>query len=223
MKNLNRIACIICCFTLTVSICRIQASETDVREQFEKKYHAWKVWVTDHPYSSTHTSNSEFAAIVKLGLPILPLLVEKIENSQSDFHLQAAIFRITKKRFERSQWPKGDYGGGQTAAELYVQWWNEGRKHTANEFATKYAARKEAIKQGETEKADRLLKEITWLGIDALPQIIEKIEAGDKSLIPIVSKLTDGAVEVKSSKSDCLDWLENNKDKWVMPPIEDGD
>ncbi len=195
----------------------IHASNEKIRDQFENTYGAWRVWLEDHRYSSDLTNNPEFNAIETLGPSILPLLVEKIENSPSDFHLWVAICRITKKHFD------GTLGDSHKAARMYVHWWKNDRNKMPKQFAEKYATRTKALKEGKNEEADRLLKEITWFGLDALPLIIEKIKSGDESLIPIVSKLTDGAVDARSSKSDCLDWLENNKDKWLLPPVEDSD
>jgi hypothetical protein len=73
---------------------QIAAVPPDIRGEFARRYQAWrKTW--DSPAiavlsdSASVRHSDEFAALVALGAPILPLLIEKIARPEDFFALQA--------------------------------------------------------------------------------------------------------------------------------------
>lgn len=77
---------------------------------------------------------TQFYAMVEFTTPAVPLLIDKIEKNPEDFHLMNAVRCITKKRFERSDWPPGKIGDSITAAKMFIQWWKDGRFRTGERF-----------------------------------------------------------------------------------------
>ncbi|MBN2328915.1 MAG: hypothetical protein JXR73_17380 [Candidatus Omnitrophica bacterium] len=68
------------------------------------------------------------------------------------------------------------------------------------------------------------------LGIPALPYAIEKTQEGDEDLIEAVNYWTDDALKDSAEKTGvpreqmrqyCLHWWEQNKDDWLLPPVQE--
>ena len=66
-------------------------------------------------------------------------------------------------------------------------------------------------------------KDMTQGGIPTLPYLIEAIEKGDESLIPLVAELTANRGKGKSTglsntatKEETLEWWLKNKDQWTL-------
>jgi hypothetical protein len=192
---------------------------------FQKEYEAYlKASKIDNEESPVRSSSlgprgfKHMHNIAKMGPTVLPDLIEKLENT-GDLGLNFPIILITKKSFLRSEWPQGRYGDSTTEAKLFIEWWSTGRKQTTQYFAERYSKWKKLREQGNEKESEAKeeLENIRALGIAALPMIIEKVEKGDKELIPIVSKLTDSQVEENASIPQCTAWWRDNKQKWFIP------
>ena len=107
-----------------------------MRETFEDRYRQWKAFIagddaislssSDAPY----VSNPQFEAIVELGEPAIPFILEKIRTDDDAHFLVHAIERITGKRFTPRELEEGGrrHGsplGNQGYAALWEEWWRE--------------------------------------------------------------------------------------------------
>ena len=193
------------------------ASGEPVRDTFENRYQVWRAWVTAHPALSTYTTSQEFQAIVELGPSAIPFLVEKIEKNPEDFHLEVAIHRIAKKRFDKTEWPQEKLGDAKTAAAMYVEWWKEGRFKTGEQFAELHGKWK-SLKAAKNDKdAEETYRRIVDLGIPALPYLIEEVDLQPEFALAI-SRLSDGALPPTATVADCRQWWDKNKQKVELPP-----
>lgn len=221
----------------------------DVRAEFESEYLAFRRAPQADPYMAdplTDERRQHLDNIIKLGPPVLPLLMEKLTQRRSTL-LYYPISTITKKRFVADEWPRGKLGDSRGAVDLYLLWWQAGVEMTAARFERLYAEWKK-LKAGRTvlgyyehvyddsskgiwmhrrkeTEAGELLDAIKALGIAALPCMIEKIKEGDYDMLPIIADLTDeasGRVQplaigtVEERAQFCLQWWEKNKDWWTI-------
>jgi len=161
-------------------------------------------------------SGKYIGEIVKLGIPALPYIIEKMEKG--NFFLTLPFYILTKKKFEKSEWP--EHGGSKAAAQMCIQWWKEGRKEIPQRFDNLYTDWNSLKQSGKTAEAEEIYKKIVRLGIIVLPYLVEKISEGDTVLIPAVSKLTNGELKEDTKPEECMDWWNKNKEKWYIP-IED--
>jgi hypothetical protein len=198
---------------------------TGVNKIFQQEYESYlKASKKDYEESPVRSSSlgprglKYMHNIAKMGPKALPNLIEKLEKT-GDLGLNFPIILITKKSFIKSEWPQGRYGDSTTEAKLFIEWWDIGRKQTPKYFAERYSKWKILREQGNEKESEAKaeLENIRALGIAALPMIIEKVKQGDKELIPIVSKLTDGQVEENASIPQCAAWWRDNKQKWLIP------
>ena len=113
------------------------AESMDAR--FEERYAAWKAWIATNKFRSTYTACKEYYDIVALGVSAVPLIMGKIEKNAEDFHLSSAIKIMTRRRFDKTEWPVEKLGDSKTAAKLYVHWWRVGRFQTGTRFYELYA------------------------------------------------------------------------------------
>lgn len=138
-----------------------------------------------------------------------------MEKDPEGFHLGFAVMLISKKHFEKGEWASEALDGAQGAARLQIKWWKKDRFETGEKFNELYDEWK-ALKAEKNENAEKVYKKMVHLGIAALPEIINKIEEGDESLIPIASKLTDGAINLKATSSESVTVWEQNKERWLI-------
>lgn len=191
------------------------ASDEQVREQFEVRYSAWKAWRHENWYLSCFSAGKEFRAITDLGFVAIPLIVEKIENNPEDSPLGRAIGNISKKRFDRSEWPQDRLGDERTAAEMYVQWWKEDRFKTGEQFTVLYDKWKSLKKENKDEEAEQIYQRIVRLGIPVLPYLIDIVEQ-EAAFISAISRLSDGALAQEATASECKKWWEKNKQRYEI-------
>ena len=79
-------------------------------------------------------------------------------------------------------------------------------------------------KPDDKASQDYALRSMIRSGVPTLPYLMDVIEKGDESLIPIVSKLThkercrfgtkDLLIKSTATRSECLTWWGKNKEKW---------
>ena len=96
--------------------------------------------------------------------------------------------------------------------------YKEGKEWTEKQFRDRYDNLKQIKQYRPKEKAaiNSKFQKISKLGIAALPLIIRKIEEGEIDFIPLVSQLTDNQLKKDSTRTECLIWWENNKQKWLI-------
>ncbi len=215
MNHLIRKA-FLCVITIATLMLSSFAMGDTFRELFENRYRAWRTWVGDHPYLSTYTTSPEFQAIVALGPPVVPFLIEKIEQNPEDFHLEVAVHRIAKKRFDKTEWPQGKRGDAKTAAEMYVQWWKVDRFKTGERFAELYGKWKSLKAEKKDKEADKTYQQIVDLGLPVLPYLLDKVEQQTK-FVPAISKLSDGELDPKARVKDIKKWWKKNKQRFELP------
>jgi len=195
----------------------------DLKATFERRYAAWKLAAREpnELLRSSIPAEKEFREIIALGIPALPLIIDQIERGEEgDFFLGAAVLEITRKGFAREECPAGAYGDSHTAAKLYVKWWREGRGETPRLFAERYAAWRKYKELGRNEVMAEEERVLLFLGLDALPLMMEKIAAGDDDLLAIVNKLTKKALGDAPTRKSALAWWAANKPYWTLPPSE---
>jgi hypothetical protein len=216
MKSLIRALRLVCCSLFVCCVARASVSNAELREVFEQKYEAWKAWVKDHRMLSVLAANQPFEDIIALGVPVLPYLVEKIEENPEDFHLEWAVRRISKKRFEKEDWPDGRRGDSISAAKMCVEWWNRGRHDTGEKFHQLYGRWKQLRSQGEREQARETYDMVINLGIAVLPYLVANVE-NEPELTPAILRLTGDQLPPNATPAQCKQWWEKNRSKWELP------
>ena len=95
---------------------------------------------------------------------------------------------------------------------IWVYWWDSGRKLTPEIFKRKYETYQTAKNSGKEDELEKAYIKLQNMGIIILPNLLEKIESGDKELIPIFKYLSNQ----KNLKTveDCKVWWEENKRKY---------
>ncbi len=214
MRVLAVVAACWCCMCSAAGS-RALASDRQVQKAFEERYQAWRAWKEKHFLLSTFTGSPEFDEIVNLGLPALPYVIEKMDNNPEDFHLGQAVRRISKRRFERADWPKGKLAGSRTKARMYLEWWKVGRHKTGERFERLYGEWKRLKSAGKTQEAQLKFKSIVFLGIPVLPHVIDKLEE-EPDLIDAAAQLTDGQVDKRWSPQQAKVWWENHRSAWEI-------
>jgi len=133
-----------------------------------------------------------------------------MEKMKQDPNLKVAVTEITKK------WFTEDERKNNSIENLYISWWNEGYKQIPQQFEKLYGEWNNLKKQNKGKEAKEKFQEIEYLGIPALPSIVDKIEKGDNNLIPLVSYLTNNEIKENATAAECVAWWKANKDKWVL-------
>ncbi len=190
------------------------AQTNQVRDVFEERLQLWRSWRNDHRFWSCCSNTQEYRDIVALGPQIVPLLIEKMETNPEDFLLADFVSVITKKIFERAEWPGGKIGAQRV--RMYVHWWKEDRFRTQErlaELSSKWISLKAEEK---TEEAQEAYHQIVYLGIAALPYLVDMVEH-QPELIPAISKLTGGALSPTATAADCRQWWGKNKQEFELP------
>jgi hypothetical protein len=216
------------------------SNHEEIKSLFEDRYKLWYEYCLSQGHSSLtykYTNNEPFREIVALGIPALPYIIEKTmeesRNSPFLFSIFPAICYITKANLvivfkEKdgelvktiSGFPYVAPKENEDSRAMWMRWWNEGRKEIPQYFEMTYNEWEGAKEEGKDDEAQKKYQQIRKMGIFALPYIMAKISKGDDELIPMVSELTDSAVRTDDKPEDCVEWWQQNKEKWYIP-IED--
>lgn len=197
------------------SVCTCPADNMSIDRIFDRKYSEWKSWISEHSYASTYTACKEYNDIVELGIPAVHLMFGKIEDNEDDFHLSAAIRRITKRRFDKNEWPKGKLGDSRTAARMFVRWWRVDRFQTGKRFRELYDKWK-VLRDENKRNADDVYRQIVNLGIPVLPHLADVVDEHPE-FIAAVSELTDGELPADVTADKCKEWWQQNKSRFELP------
>lgn len=226
-----------------------QNAPEPITAQFTQRFAAWQNWVAGQPGRALLTIGDAYRDLVDLGPSAAPFFAEKMlaaGNPNEAAAMAEALARVTDKRFGREEWPAGKYLDPVIRVRLYVQWWKQGRQQTAADFDRLYA-RWTALKaqgdlvftrevyivtyddeqkalvskrtQQQTELAN-VYDDLTDIGVDILPLIIEKFNTNDYDLLPIFRELTHivpRGQNLDEQIAYCVKWWEANKEEWMIP------
>jgi hypothetical protein len=197
------------------------AEEGSIQQEYNEEYSRIKELASENSIGDKRQEIWEHQYnIVKLGPAVLPYIIESLEK-YNDVYLGDPLLMITWKRFDRSEYENPDaYGSVHATNELHIKWWKEGRRNTSEKFEMRYKKWKDLKKAGKTKEAEDQKLNIRHLGIDALPQMMERIESGDSELIPLVSSVTRDDLPSTSSITQATDWWRQRKSFWQLPPLE---
>lgn len=198
--------------------------ESPSSAQFQEKYLSWKTYVQQSEIRMQSTArswveNKYFKEIVDMGPPILPLLVETMEKDPDARVLWHAIRQIGKvdingeydKAAKRMRFH--DYPDLKPGQEVYVEWWKTERLKTGDRFFAYYARLMELNGRDQEQDKIRIFQEIEALGIPVLPYLMDYVNQFPE-WIPIVSRLTDGAVSSNATADQCWAWWEKNQNRY---------
>ena len=209
-----------------------EARRDKTRLEFEAKYNAWietrRRVLAERGYLSYTPAEAQPLELVALGPRIVPFIIEKFEADLKhniwgpDNHLradhQSVLHKILHKHFPRSEWPAGKFGDHKAEMELFVKWWHQGRRETPRRLAELYEAWRQSLEQGKPQAAQEALERIRDFGLETLPFIVQKIEAGDERLVPLVSKIMWKPVGGdKPTRASILAWWKANEKSLRLP------
>lgn len=202
-------------FVSTALLSKAADKQQDVKAELEKRIKAWGDYTGKNLYLSDLTDNKYYRDIIDLGMPVLPYLIEKIE--EGCWPLGDAVTIITKKRFEEYEQPEYHVRDSKSTAAAVAKWWPKARKETPQKFDKLYLEWKNLKNKGKQDEAKEKSLQIDGLGIAALPMIFEKIKLGDTDLVPIIVKLTRGKIKNDATAAEYLAWWNENKEDWLIP------
>jgi hypothetical protein len=182
----------------------------------------------DNASSDENIYKEGFPEIIKLGLPVVPIILETInwenqlDNNSPSFHLQHALREITKVHFGNRLENFGDklerrlvyYSPNNN--EYWQMWYRKSKEYTRTEFDVNIAAWHGIKNKNNPELKTEIKQRLTDIGVLVIPYLIEKINADDLELIPIISKLTDDNVAANSTKEQIITWWNKNKNRYTM-------
>jgi len=103
--------------------------------------------------------------------------------------------------------------------KLWKQWLNVAPQRARQHFEDLHAQWQEIKTSRPAE--DSIIRgaflKMGHLDVAALPAIIEKVEAGENAMIPVLSEITNGKLKETATREECLAWWTKNKDKWLAP------
>jgi hypothetical protein len=240
---------IMLCIVNTLLRAEMQKNE-NLKAVFETKYKAWKDYCSQPSISlssntTPYINNNPYREMIKLGIPALPYMMEKIGSDPSGHflcavmphNLKTAVPMITKKKFHITQtgqkpgefrWSVEEFPDMKeldkppVGYKLWLRWWKEGATCTSQQFEKFYREWKDFSQEGTQTEAKAKYQRMIELGVAALPYMIEKVGQGDVELVPAISELTDSKVNKDAKPTECLNWWKENKEKWIIsfPEVE---
>jgi hypothetical protein len=169
-------------------------------------------------------SKESFREISSLGRSYLPYLIEKLRiDPKEAWPFRTLAYRWSKKHFL----PQPEYLNRipmpNENIPLYVDWWYFGRDSTFVEFERYYNQFRVEISKHKIGYYDNNgHARLRWLGVDALPLLIKKMEEGDSLVVQIFSEIIyGGSPNHPSTKfhsiTEVFEWWAINKNDWLLP------
>ncbi len=211
----------------------VENTQDSTRALFQEKHQVWlkhcqrpEVW--RHSRGDVFVNNEPFQQIIRLGIPALPYLMERIEEAPIEGRLlHHALMAITKKKFHVRQeeidgqllWTVEEFpdiAPGKSHPDtniLWLRWWREKIQETPEEFERLY---QEWKAQKEPDEAEGAYRKLVDLGVVALPAMVKKVAGGEIALLPAISKLSEGAIPEDAERTECLAWWELEEEKWTI-------
>ena len=189
---------------------------------FEELYDKWIYHINNTPeimissWETPFIENLKFQNITRFGIHIVPFMIKKMLLNKYGLYaacLQSGLRDITKKEFR-------DEKRNRLSNQQILSWWKNDRNISDQDFKKYY-------KNWKNTNAD-----LFDLGIPALPHAIRKIKGGEEKLYEAVNFWTDNSlqkaadqkgIKPEGMKEFCLKWWDDNKAKWLLPPIEKKD
>lgn len=167
--------------------------------------------------------------------PVLDFLLErgKISYVGSSCLQRLSRVSLNTRYSELDAFGLGSKGPSLSGVKFWQIWWEHKDEIAKIIFEKNYSRWEEFQKLGNnmiTTTNDKMgatiasmKKDMTQGGIPTLPYLIEAIEKGDESLIPLVAELTANRGKGKSTglsntatKEETLEWWLKNKDQWTL-------
>ena len=213
-------------FVGMLSFCQLfqgQEEYNDTRKIFNQKYQEWLRHINSPEMlhmSIVGYDHQSMQDIVALGLPVVPIILETMNDSNRDkdsptFLLQYALKKITKVQFNNileHESTKNRY-----LTSYWEMWYRHSDRYTKMEFEILIASRRGFDHQQNPELLKEIDRRITNIGVFVLPYLIAEISNGEIGLIPIVSELSDKAVPADASAEACQFWWDKNKERYAKP------
>ena len=195
--------------------------------EWRKDYHAKSR--QESISSRTDFYTESFEKILSYGPEIASFMMQKFKNGNRD--LIVFFSKIFKTEFDsyfdkqKKAWIFPDYPqyvyypagfhpdkprGNEDS--IWIYWWDNGRRSTAMIFEKKYQTYRSARKTGNDDDIKQTYIKLQNMGIIILPNLLEKIEAGDADLIPMFCFLCDRN-DLKTA-DDCGRWWESSKERY---------
>lgn len=214
-------------------------SETDMQAQFDRIH---MEWLAHRQHVQGMSSQMDFSrwfegpaweSILQLGVRAVPQIIERLPQ---DHALGHALHHITGFRYhvrrtgevaEASTWVVEEFpdiaraGGPPDAVRIWQRWYVEGREWVPERFNELQYRYQNATAAEDAETAEAALEAITKLGVAVLPSLMERIRAGDDTLVGVVAAITGNAIAPDSSGTECLHWWEANQQDWLIPWLEE--
>ena len=219
-------------FLMVIFFCMSHELLLGANKDFELKFEEFEKnpFLKPDPFSSTLKLDKEkLKEIVNMGVPIIPKIIDNLRKNSSSGVAITIITYLTKIQFEfiydenKCIYTYNDYNnyaysppvfqkGKVKFDSIWVYWWDSGRKLTPEIFKRKYETYQTAKNSGKEDELEKAYIKLQNMGIIILPNLLEKIESGDKELIPIFKYLSNQ----KNLKTveDCKVWWEENKRKY---------
>jgi hypothetical protein len=191
----------------TIEVRRMSSADDSLRAKFYAEYNAYLQAPPPQAFSSTSWSGEQgkhLANIADMGPGVLPFLIDEARRTH-DINLNLPLGAITRISLRHAGWPGSEMGDAATCSRLYVDWWDAGQARTDQMFADAYAAHD--------------ILRMQSLGIAALPRVMEKLDAGDDSMLEVVRKITKPLErqDVAADRANCRAWWRANKERYIVP------
>jgi hypothetical protein len=183
------------------------SADDSLRAQFYAEYDAYLKAPPPDAFSSVSYSRDQavhLGKIAHMGPAILPFLIDEARRTH-DMNLTLPLGIITRVSLRHAGWPGAEDIGAREEVQLFIDWWDAGQARTDQMFADAYAAH------------DTL--RMASLGMAALPRAMEKLDAGDDSMLEVVGKITKPMVSenVAADAATCHAWWQANKRDMIVP------
>jgi len=135
--------------------------------------------------------------------------IAKYRYRRTVYHYGKAIATIVKMKLKYKEL---------SDVQFWSDWRQKGPQFTEQRFDTIYSKWKNEKETGRpTYVVRKQFLKMVDLGIPALPFMIEKVQQDETDLIPAISILTGGKLKDTSTRAECLNWWNKNKQKWLIP------
>ena len=203
----------------------LSGENTGIQKVFNEQYLAWTDHISqidDQTSPRPFIENEPFKAIVMLGIPAVPFIIDKLGKDKNAVWLSKALEKILQiKRYE-SEWDKEkkqfvfnkalDIPEGVNG---WIYWWKVDKYKTKERFDTVFRAfEKIQFTKSYTLYKNAYLK-LRNEGAVIVPYLMEMVAKKRCSSVYMISVLTNNEVKKTDSIGKCLAWWEANKKKWL--------
>ena len=188
--------------------CLLKASENPLKSNIDTNTNAKRAILARGPVVAAFLI-SEYKAGQKDLLDFFPSLFKNRFISTFDEKKKAYVFIDYP---EYAYYPPGLHNFKDKNTEfdsIWLYWWEKGRRQTQRLFNEKYQIYYKIDALSTMDKA-QAFERLQNMGIIILPNLLEKMEGGDETLLPMFAYLS-GQKNLKDV-SECRKWWEANKE-----------